>query len=247
MRFVYLILCCALAGCAAKTVQDKHRAMLHLQIGTGHLEKGNYPGALSEFLRAYDLDPGNPLVHNQLGLGYFLRGQLEKAEKSFREAVKLDRKFTEARNNLGRTLIELKRYKEAVHELKTAAKDLVYTEPEKTYANLGLAYFHMADYQNAEKSLLESLKLRRKNCLALNYYGRSLYELSAYDKAAESLDQAMDACKAVKLEDPYYFSALSYMKIGDRAQAVARLEQGLAAFPEGQYAAKARSMLDLLK
>lgn len=236
-----------LAACAGKSVNERQRAVYNLQIGSGHLAKGNYPGALAEFIKAHELDPDNPLVHNQLGLGYFLRGRMEQAEKHFREALGLNPKFTEARNNLGRTYIELKRYKEAISELRVAAKDLIYSEPEKTYANLGLAYFYLADYANAEKSFLQSLKMRRKNCLALNFYGRTLYEQSAFDKAAESLDQAMQECKSLKLEDPYYFAALSYMKTGDRDQAVARLEEGLSAYPDGSYAAKARSMLELLK
>lgn len=247
MRALILALGLVLAACAAKSVNERQRAVYHLQIGSGHLAKGNYPGALAEFIKAHELDPDNPLVHNQLGLGYFLRGRMELAEKHFREALGLNPKFTEARNNLGRTYIELKRYKEAISELKVAAKDLIYSEPEKTYANLGLAYFHLADYADAEKSFLQSLKLRRKNCLALSFYGRALYEQSAFDKAAESLDQAMEECKALKLEDPYYFAALSYMKTGDRDQAVARLEEGLSAYPNGNYAAKARSMLELLK
>lgn len=234
-------------GCAAKSVQSQQRASYHLQIGSGHLAQGNYPAALGEFLKAEELDPNNPLVHNQLGLAYFMRQRMDMAEKHFREAIQLNGRFTEARNNLGRTLIERGQHKSAIAELRLAAKDLLYTEPDKIHANLGLAYFQTGDYSAAEKSFLESLKLRRKNCLAQAYYGRSLYELSAFDKAAESLDQAMETCKSMKLEDPYYFAALSYMKIGQREQAVARLEEGLAEFPKGQYAAKARSMLELLK
>ncbi len=234
-------------GCATKSADTQKRAVYHLQIGSGHLTKGNYPAALGEFLKAEELDSGNPQIHNQLGLAYFLRGHYDKARTHFREALNLNGKFTEARNNLGRTLIEVGQFKSAIDELKTASKDLLYGEPDKIYANLGLAYFKMANYSEAEKNFLESLKLRRQNCLAQAYYGRSLYELSAFEKAAESLDQAMTTCKSVKLEDPYYFSAMSYVKIGQREQAVARLEEGLAAFPNGEYAAKARSMLDLLK
>lgn len=247
MKYALMALVLMLTSCAGRRASDERRAIFHMQIGTGHLTKGNYPEALGEFIKAHELDPENPLIQNQLGLGYFLRGRLDLAEEHFRRAVKLDSQFTEARNNLGRTLIETKKYREAIAELKIAAKDLVYVEPEKTYANLGMAYFNLKDFSNAEKSLLQSLKLRRKNCLALSYYGRSLYELSSYDKAAESLDQAIEVCKDIKFEDPYYFSALSYVKIGEREQAVARLEQGLLEYPQGQYAAKARSMLELLK
>ena len=234
-------------GCAAKTVNSEQRAGYHLQIGSGHLAKGNYPAALGEFLKAEELDPDNPLIHNQLGLAYFLRQRLDLAEKHFRQAIKLNAKFTEARNNLGRTLIERGQFKAAIVELNIAAKDLLYVEPDKIYSNLGLAYFQMADYSQAEKKFLESLKLRRKNCFVQSYYGRSLYELSAFDKAAEVLDQAIETCKSMNFEDPYYFSALSYMKTGQREQAVARLEEGLATFPQGQFAAKARSMLEILK
>jgi type IV pilus assembly protein PilF len=236
-----------LVGCAGASVKDQQKAIYHMQNGSGLLVKGNYPGALAEFLAAKELDPKNPIIHNQLGLGYFFRGNHDLAEMSFRHALNLKSKFTEARNNLGRTLIELKRYREAVQELKIAAKDLVYGEPEKTFVNLGLAYFNLQDYQNAEKQFFEALKYRRQNCVALSYYGRSLYELSSYDQAAASLDQAIEVCKEMKFEDPYYFSAMSYVKIGERDQAAARLEKGLVDFPQGQFAAKARSMLEFLK
>lgn len=234
-------------GCAGKTEDDKKRALYHLQIGSGHLAKGNYPGALGEFLKAEELDKENPLVHNQLGLAYYLRQKFTEAEKQFQMAIRFKPLFTEARNNLGRTLIELKKYREAIAELQIAAKDLLYSEPEKVHANIGLAYFQMNDFAKAEKAFFESLKLRRKNCMAMAYYGRCLYEQSVFEKAAESLDQAIEACKTMKLEDPYYYSAMSYMKAGQREQAVARLEEGLVAFPEGQFAAKSRSMLELLK
>lgn len=247
MRLGLITLALILSACAVKRADDEKRAVYHLQIGNAHLSKGRYPEALAEMVAAEKLDSDNPQIKNQLGLTYFLRGRLDLAESSFREALKMNPRYTEARNNLGRTLIELKRYKEAVTELTLATKDMLYTEPEKTHANLGLAYFSMGDYANAEAAFMSSLKLRRKNCIALAYYGRSLYELSSFEKAAESLDQAMDVCKPVKLEDPYYFSALSYVKIGRREQAVARLEEGLVAFPNGQFAAKARSMLELLK
>lgn len=236
-------------GCSStdKKASDKQRAAYHLQNGSGHLSKGYYPEALGEFLSAVELDPGNPLAQNQLGLAYFMRGKVELAEKHFREALKLNPKFTEARNNLGRILIEQKKYSEAVNELKIATNDLVYGEPEKILANIGIAYFNLQDYNEAEKYFKRSLQLRRKNCLVMAYYGRSLYELSSFDKAAESLDQAMDLCKAINLEDPYYFSALSYLKTGQREQAVARLEEGLTSFPKGQYAQKAKSLLEILK
>ncbi|MBX7232386.1 MAG: tetratricopeptide repeat protein [Bdellovibrionales bacterium] len=234
-------------NCASKGLNDSQRAAYHLQMGNGHLHKGNYPAALGEFLKANELDPGNPLINNQLGLAYFVRGRLDLAEQYFRSALKINEKFTEARNNLGRTLIEEKKYKAALSELKIAASDLVYGTPEKTYANLGTAYFHLQDFNNAEKNFLEALRLRRNNCSVNMYYGRTLYEMGVYEKAALALDQAIDFCKTTKIEEPYYFSALTYLKMGSKEQAIERLEQQIAEFPSGQYKEKSLSLLNLLK
>ena len=209
---IFLSSALILAGCAGRSEDDKKRATYHLQIGSGHMARGNYPAALGEFLKAEELDSENATVHNQLGLAYYLREKFPLAEKQFRDAVRLNPRFTEARNNLGRTLIELKKLKEAIAELQVAAKDMLYTEPEKIQGNIGLAYFLLNDFAKAEKAFFDALKFRRKNCMALNYYGRSLYELSAFDKASESLDQSIEACKTAKLEEPYYFAALSSMK-----------------------------------
>lgn len=235
------------SACSQRSIKSEQRAHYHLQIGNGLLSKGLYPAALSEFLKAEELDPENAVIQNQLGLAYFVRNQVDKAETHFKKAIFLEPKFTEARNNLGRVYIEKKQYRSAIQELNVAAKDLLYSEPDKIQSNLGLAFFNLKDYSQAEKYFYEALKIQRKNCFALTYYGRSLYELSSYDKAAESLDLAMETCKNLKVEDPYYYSALSYMKTGQREQAVARLEEGLNLYPQGELAPKARSMLEILK
>jgi len=218
-----------------------------LQNGNAHLAKGNNPGALAEFLKAEELDPTNPNIHNSLGLAYYLRGRMELAESHFTKALAMEPKFTEARNNLGRTYIELKKYKDAVRVLKQASEDLLYRSPEKTLSNLGLAYFNLHQFAKAEQSFFKSLQIRRKDCLSLNYHGRSLLEMSQLDKAVISLDQAVNECKLLSFEEPYYYSAVAYMKMGKREFAIARIEEGLALYPQGEYAQRAQHMLEILK
>src|SRR5690348_3257843 len=131
---------CALAACAT-THPDKQRAELHLQIGTGYLTNGQYPQAMSELLKAQELDPTNPLILNNLGLAYYVRGKWKTAEEKFRAAVRQDSKFSEAKNNLGRVLIDEGRPAEALKFLHEVESDLTYRYQEKTLSTLGMAYF----------------------------------------------------------------------------------------------------------
>ena len=78
-------------GCASQKVKDREtRAQLHMQMGTSHLQQGNYPLALKELLNAEELDPDNPHIQNNLALAYFVRNKLNKAEEHFRKALVID-------------------------------------------------------------------------------------------------------------------------------------------------------------
>ncbi len=111
--FLVWILLFTAASCASWGPRDPEQAELHLRVGSSLLESGSYPQALSELLKAEELDPENAMIQNNLGLVYFARERLELSEKHIRRAIALDPKFTDAKNNLGRVLIESKKYEEA--------------------------------------------------------------------------------------------------------------------------------------
>src|SRR5689334_17865591 len=131
------IFCFTLLNCVSSNRVDRERATLHLQIGTGYLQSGQYPLAMSELMKAQELDPKNPLIQNNLGLAFYVRGRLKQAEEHFREAIKLEPKYSDAKNNLGRVLIDSQHYEEAVRVLHEVEGDLTYPNPEKTLSNLG--------------------------------------------------------------------------------------------------------------
>lgn len=248
MRKLWLLIpLLILSGCAARKPEDRTKALWHMQLGMGHLSKGNTPAALGELLKAQELDPSNPLIVNNLGLAYFSRGRLDLAEKAFRRALQVQSRFTEARNNLGRTLIEIDRLDEAIKELKIASEDILYQEPLKVQTNLGIAYFRKRDFLASQNVLEQVLKVQRDNCTGWSYYGRSLYEMSEFTRSASALDTAIEQCRASSLEEIFYYSGLSYLKLGQKEKAIARLEEGLAKVPNGIYAPKAKSMLEILK
>ncbi|MCB0364027.1 MAG: tetratricopeptide repeat protein [Bdellovibrionaceae bacterium] len=234
-------------ACTPTKASDSRRAELHLQLGTAYLAKGNYPAAMHELRVAEKLDSRNPTIHNNLGLAYFVRQTYPEAERHLQTALALNPRYTDARNNLGRLYIEMNLFDKAIANLEIANKDLTYPYPDKTLTNLGIAYFKKGDYKTARTHLKKSLGIKRHNCLTYHYYGRCLYELNDYSLAAQSFDQAISLCKGSNFDEPHYYGALSYFKMGDNPRAIARLEELLAQFPDGKYIGQTKSMLKMIK
>lgn len=248
MRISISLLCLVLlAACTTPPKERQERAALHMQIGTGYLTKGQYPQAMSELMRAEQLDPTNPFILNNLGIAYYVRGKSKQAEAKFRQAIKQEPKFSDAKNNLARTLIDQGRLPEAVKMLNEVEGDLTYPYPEKTLANLGMAHFEMGQYKKAEEYLARSLEIRRESCTSAAYYGRTLLEMKKTKQSAEVLDKAIEYCRSTKFEDPLYFSAMSYFTLGEKEKSRARLEELLKDYPKSKYVAKAKGMLELLE
>lgn len=249
MKFLAIMLTLSVfaSGCATGAKERKERASLHLQIGTGYLESGQYPQAMTELMKAEQLDAENPFIQNNLGITYYLRGRIKPAEAKFRQAIRLEPKFSEAKNNLARVLIDQHRTDEAIKILHEVEGDLTYQSPEKTLSNLGIAYFDKGLYPKAEDYLARSMEIRRESCTTVNFYGRTLLELKRVKQSASVLDQAIEFCRASKFEDPLYFSAMSYFTLGEKEKSRARLEELIKDYPQSKYVAKAKGMLELLE
>jgi type IV pilus assembly protein PilF len=241
------MLLASIVGCANLSTENEEAALLHLKIGTSHLNNDNYPQALSELLTAQELDPSNAIVQNNLGLTYFFRDRFDLAEIHIRKALQLEPKYSDARNNLSRVLIERGRYPEAIKEADAVIQDLTYKSPEKPLINLGMAQFKMGQYEIARKSLQKALDFQRDNCLAQTYYGRTYFEAKDFSRASEALDRAAGFCQRSQFDEPHYYSALSYYQLGDKPKAEARLESLLKLYPNGRYLDKAKTMLETIR
>lgn len=241
-----MILACA--ACASKSASKaKDEAALHLQIGTALFTNKKFPAALTELLTAEKLDRENATVQNNLALTYFVRDRFDLAELHIDRAIKLSPAYTEARNNRARILIERAKYGEAIEEAKRVTQDLTYQFPVRGWTNISLAYFRKGDFKNSRDSATEALKIDRLNCFAQTVLGRSLLELGNTKDAAETLDRAIVACVSEGQDEAAYFAGLANYKLGKSAVAVARLKDVLKDYPNGQYAKKAESLLEIIK
>lgn len=234
-------------SCSSLGNKSKEEARLHLRIGVGHLESGNLPGAFSSLLEAERLDPKDPQIQNSLGLAYYTRERYDLAEKHFRNALSLKADFSDAKNNLARTLLDLNRYDESLPLLKEVMNDMTYPSPEKPILNAGIVYFKQSQFQTALDFFKKSLAMDRENCLTNNYYGRTLYSLTDFDAAAQALDRAVFVCQRVQFDEPHYFAALAHYQSGDRIRGLARLEEVIKLYPNGPYSTKAKTLLKQLR
>lgn len=237
----------ALLSCATTSEKDRELASYRLRIGTSYLEAGDYPAALRELLLAEKLDPKNEKIQNNLGLAYFFRERYDLAAQHLRRATELNPSYTEARNNYARVLIEQARYDEALKELKIVLDDLTYHDPAKAWVNVGLAHFNRSEFARAKDAFATAIQINRNHCLGQTFYGRSLLELGDLETAARALDNAVVICRASNFDEPYYFSGLTYYKLGKTSSAIARMEEVMKLYPQSQYAKKAESMLKLMK
>lgn len=250
-----LIIILSQTGCATKKPnRDKEDANLHLQIGTTLFTNKKYPAALNELLIAEKLDPSNATVQNNMALTYFVRDRYDLALKHIDRAIALRPDYTEARNNRTRILIERSQFTEAIEEAKRVTADLTYQFPIRGWTNIALAYFRKGDFVGARDSATQALKIERGNCFAQTILGRSLLELGMANpgspmlqESAETLDRAIVACRAEGEDEAAYFAGVANYKLGKSAIAVARLQEVLKDYPEGRYAKKAESLLEIIK
>lgn len=248
MRQLIWILCVfGLAGCAGTEKQNRERADLYLRMGASHIEAGNYPFALRDLLKSEEYNPKNPATQNNLGLVYFMREKYDLSVQHFKKALELDPQFSDSRNNLARVYIEQGKFKDAEDELKKVLNDLTYPTPEKAYINLGLAKFNQKQFQAALHFFSKVLQSHPDDCIANTYRGRSLFEMKDYGTAAEALDRAIGFCQKNLYDEPHYYSALTYYRLGNKAKATARFEEIIKLYPNGNYREKSKGMLELLR
>lgn len=245
VRFLFLIIF-LITSCASWRI-DPEKAALHLVNGNAYFQNQNFALALKEYLAAEESDPDNPAIQNNLGLTYQMKEKYDKAIYHFENALKLDSKFTDARNNLARAYIEIKKYEEGEKLLTIVMNDLTYPSQDRAYINMGFSQFNQKKYSVAKDYFSKAVSMHPDNCVALTYYGRCLFEDKDYDLAVPALDKAIGFCQKLLIDEPHYFSALAYYRIGNVDKSLARFNEILKLYPEGKYVERSRNMIKIIK
>ncbi len=243
---IALLVAFILSGCTSFR-KNQETAMLHAANGSSLYQNENYSLALKEFLLAEANDPDNATVQNSLGLTYFMKERYQLAIGHFERAIKLDPKFTDARNNLSRVYIEAGRYQDAERQLNIVTNDLTYPAQERAYINLGLNFFNQKKYEQAKNNFLKAINTQPDNCFAHTYYGRSYFEMKNYDASIAALDKAIEFCQKLLIDEPHYYSALSFYRAGEKEKSITRFQEVIKLYPNGKYSDRSKGMLNIIK
>ena len=245
-KFLMLFSVVLLSGCRTSRQIDAEGATLHLRIANSSIKNEKYPAALKELLIAEGLDSKNPLIQSSLGLVYFMREKYDLSEKHYLNALKLSPQFTDAKNNLARSYIELNKLSQADILLKEVLADLTYPEFYKAYANFGILEFKRKNYTQAINFLKKSLEKDRSNCFTHVYLGRSYLENQDMTPAVNQLNKAVSFCQQIDSDEAHYFLAIALYRSDQKAQAKAKFEELIKLFPQGYNLDKAQRMLDII-
>lgn len=183
-----------LAGCATDETLKKQKrdAEGHYKQGISYLETDQQRAFVS-FQKSIQLDPENYDAHYALGNIYFQRKEYVDAEREFRTCVNLEPINGEALNYLGRTLIEQKRFPEAVEVLRKVTLLPLYATPDRAYYNLAEALHSQGDNPGAIQALQSALKIEPPNVpRAIIFFslGQLFMKQGEDGKAREALAQA---------------------------------------------------------
>lgn len=241
------VLVIGLTGCISSGQKSNDAADLHLQIAMSHIKNGNYPLALKELLIAEEQDPKNARVQANLGLVYFLRERYDLSEKHYKKSLELDPAYTEAKNSLARSYIEIDKLNEAEPLLKEVLADLTYVGFPQAHANYGLLEFKRQNYSKAATHFRKSLQQDRENCYTQVYLGRSYLELNNLTLALPQLEKAVPFCREIEADEAHYYSAIALYRDNQKLKSRYRFEELTKLFPSGRHFEKAQKMLALIK
>ena len=180
-------------------------------------------GSISEFQRAIALNPNYATAHHWYGNGPLLAlGRFEEAIAEGKRAIELDPLSPIINTDLGQNLYDARRYDEAIAQLRKTLE----IDPTFYYAhyNLGMALQRKGDVPAAIAEYTKAQQLSDDLFIPV---------LLASAKA-QSGDKDAAIQMLAELEElsqhryvPEYLRTLLYLSLGNREEAIRRLEQAI--------------------
>lgn len=242
--FLFCMAGCATGGGSTSTRQQDEATVLR-QLGEAYLGEQDYTQALSQFLDAEKLNPGDYLLQQDLGLAYMAKGDLDTAVHHFKTALEIKPDYAVARNNLGAAYLAMEDWDSAIECFKMLTKDLLYATPHFPLANLGQAYYEKKEYSEAEKYFKEALKMEPGFVNALFGLGKTYLAMGEVRKAAEYFELAVKA--APNNADAQFELADTSRLLGDLDKAVEAYSRVIELSPGSDLAREAKQELFNLK
>lgn len=234
----------ATASCSSKQKdRNAKQAGLYFGAGTQALMDQDYTAALTNLLKANELEPNSSEIITNLGMAYYFKGEKDIAIKHLQRALKLNDKNSDARINLASISYETGNVDEAERLYKQVLRDLTYDKQARTYYNLALIELESrANPKQAEAYLRQSLKEDINYCPAHLKLGMIQYNRRQYNQALTTFKEAGHGT-CYESPAPHYYQAMAMIGLGRIDDARLKLEEVSTRFGKDTFAAKSRAKL----
>lgn len=186
-----------LTGCGTTKLQKKReytsteKARMLIEIANGALVEGDPTGALQSLVRAEQEDASLPELYHSKAIAYFYKYDLNKAILSARKAVRIKPDYSDANNTLGKLLLEVGKYDEAIPPLKKAADDALNRESYKAWTNLGIISYKKGEFDNSKEYFNRAIEDSPSfSCIANYYLGHLEIRKKNFKKAIANYSRA---------------------------------------------------------
>lgn len=151
-------------ACARGSLAAAAVATLLALAASTFVQVGTWRDGVTLFTHAIDVTTGNVLAQYNLADALALRGDADGELLHLREAVRIDPRFPDSHFNLTSALIRQRKIDEAAVLCKQAQE--FWPTEERTLVNLGIVELLRGNYDDAEKRLLDALRLYPDSAVA---------------------------------------------------------------------------------
>jgi type IV pilus assembly protein PilF len=234
-----------LGGCAKSPEELREASGPYLDRGIKYLQMKDPTGALSELLKAVEINPKDPQIHNALGLAYQLKQMYKESEEHLKKAIKLDPRYSEARNNLGATYMAMQEWDKAIEQYEIITHDVVYRSPDFAYNNLGQAYFKKGAFDKAIENYQKSITLNNAMPVSHHNLGLVFLELGKKKEAVYEFQKAIQIYP--DYIDARYWLARTYLRMKLNDFALREFREVIRLKPPRDIEESARHYISLLE
>ena len=199
------------------TLAEAHVALGHIKLWLDW----DWPAAESEFKQGIALNPGSALAHNQYGMYLAAMGRPDDAIAEVKRAQELDSLSPIINTDLGWCLLYAGRGREAVDQFrKTLELDPNYVS---AHWGLGASYTQQHLYEEAIAELKKAVILSEGSPVLIGQLGFAYGLNGTREETTKTLAEL--TALAQREYVPSSAVALVYAGVGDKAQAMERLER----------------------
>jgi tetratricopeptide (TPR) repeat protein len=204
---------------------------LHSELGYLYYLQGQRDAAINQFRRSIDCTPDNYLAYSNVGAIFLEFGMEDEAREMFERSLALEPNY-EAYSNLAYLAFSKSNFGEAVERYEKALAlgkgDYV------TWGNLGVAYHHMDQHEEARRCLARAVELGDEDLAADPNDANLMVDLATYHALLGDRSQALELlARATRsgVDDPVLMALVgeAYEDAGQRQQALAWLERAFQA------------------